>query len=167
MSHVVSLDLEIKDVEALSRACKRLGWKLEKAGTYKWYGRWMGDSPIPKDLFETDEEYQRVLALGTEEQAKIMNELLGRCDYKIVIPSCNYEIGVQKRAGEAYHLVWDWYPYGGLHSILGTPKDDYAANPLPQIYGAEKSKMMFEEMGWSWEESCNKQGDLFVKAVKS
>ncbi len=166
MSHVVSLDLEIKDVVALERACKRLGWQLQKAKTYKWYGYWVGDSPVPRDLFETEEEYQRVLTLPTADQAEVLVPLLGKCDYKIVVPGCNYEIGVQKR-GEAYHLVWDWYPYGGLNTILGTPEDDYAANPLPQLYGAEKSKMMFEEIGWNWEESCNKQGDLFVKAVKS
>ena len=39
MSHISKIELEVKDLETLARACTRLGLKLVKGQkTFKWYG---------------------------------------------------------------------------------------------------------------------------------
>ena len=40
MSHITRIELEIRDLETLERACARLGLELIKGQkTFKWYGR--------------------------------------------------------------------------------------------------------------------------------
>jgi hypothetical protein len=53
--HVVTLDLEIKDLGALKTACDRLHWQLrEGVSQYRWAGYWADDSPVPRHVFESD-----------------------------------------------------------------------------------------------------------------
>ena len=62
--HVVTLGIEIKDLEALQEACQRLGWTFhEHQPHFRWVGRWYDDTPVPRHLFADEAEYQRVLAL--------------------------------------------------------------------------------------------------------
>jgi hypothetical protein len=37
MSHIASIDIELKDIEALKEACKRLNIKFENVENYKFY----------------------------------------------------------------------------------------------------------------------------------
>ena len=86
MSHVAKIELEIKSLEALIQACRRLGFEFVRdQKTYQWYGRWMGDYPLPEGI-TTDQ--------------------LGACDHAIKVPGCTYEIGVVKR-NSSYTLLWD------------------------------------------------------------
>jgi len=86
ISHVSRIELEIRSLDALIEACNRLGFRFVKnQNTYKWYGRWIGDSPLPDGIRKQD---------------------LGKCDHAIKIPDCNYEIGVVKKGG-IYILLWD------------------------------------------------------------
>jgi hypothetical protein len=86
MSHISKIELEIKSLDALIRACERLGFEFVKdQKTYHWYGRWVGDSPLPEG---------------------IATEQLGICDHAIRVPGCTYEIGVVKR-NSSYTLLWD------------------------------------------------------------
>lgn len=40
MSHMSTIELEVKDIDVLSRACSRMGLHLVKGQkTFKWYGR--------------------------------------------------------------------------------------------------------------------------------
>ena len=88
MSHVSKIELEIQSLEDLKLACKRLGFIFqENQQTYKWYGRSVGDYPLPEG---------------------ITVDALGHCDHAIT-PECAYEIGVVKR-GSKYILLWDsWH----------------------------------------------------------
>jgi hypothetical protein len=53
--HVVTLDLEIKDLDALKAACDRLHWQFrEGVSQYRWAGYWADDSPVPCHVFESD-----------------------------------------------------------------------------------------------------------------
>jgi len=86
MSHVSTIELEIKSLDALIAACQRLGFEFAKnQKTYAWYGRWIGDSPLPEGI-TTDQ--------------------LGTCDHAIKVPGCTYEIGVVKRQNK-HILLWD------------------------------------------------------------
>ena len=114
MSHVSKIELEIQSLEDLKLACKRLGFIFqENQQTYKWYGRSVGDYPLPEG---------------------ITVDALGHCDHSIKAPECAYEIGVVKR-GSKYILLWDSWHAGGLEKKIG--KD---AGLLKQGYTIERIK---------------------------
>src|SRR5271157_1141636 len=98
MSHVTTIDLQIKDLEALKAACARLGYEF-KVGetTYKWWGHWIGDYPLPQGFKVED---------------------LGKCTHAIRVPGADYEIGVVVREGKI-DLLWDFWRAGGLKEKIG------------------------------------------------
>ena len=50
MSHVSKIELVIHSLDDLKDACQKLGFQfMENQKSYKWYGRWVGDSPLPED----------------------------------------------------------------------------------------------------------------------
>lgn len=100
MSHVTGVDVEIEDLDALGIACQNLGLELVRGQqTYRWFGRSVGDYPMPAGMTEAD---------------------LGKCSHAIRV-SGNvpgderpYEIGlVERRDGKAgYTLLYDFYAGG-------------------------------------------------------
>ena len=98
MSHVSQIEIEIKDITALQAACTRLGliWK-ENQRSYKWYGRWVGDYPLPENVTVED---------------------LGKCLHAIEVPGASYEVGVTMVNGKLT-LLWDFYRAGGLEQVIG------------------------------------------------
>ena len=93
MSHISKIELQIKDLEALKIACEQCGYQfVEGQKTYEWYGRFVGDSPMPEGLTEAD---------------------LGKCDHAIKVPGASYEIGV-KKMGSHYEMMFDYWQSGGL-----------------------------------------------------
>jgi hypothetical protein len=114
LSHVSKIELEILSLEDLKLACKRLGFIFQdNQKTYEFYGRFVGDSPLPEGINIDD---------------------LGKCDHAIKVPECAYEIGVVKR-GTKYILLWDSWHAGGLEEKIG--KD---AGLLKQAYTIERIK---------------------------
>jgi hypothetical protein len=112
MSHISKMALEITSLLDLKQACKRLGLTfVDNQKTYKWYGTWMGDSPLPEG---------------------ISKEELGQCTHAIKVPECSYEIGVVQR-GSKYTLLWDAWSSGGLEQKIGKN-----AGILKQAYSIEK-----------------------------
>ena len=114
MSHIAKIELEILSLEDLKSACKILGFNfIENQKTYQWYGRWVGDSPLPEGIALED---------------------LGKCDHAIRIQDCAYEIGIVKR-GSKYILLWDSWHTGGLEQKIGKE-----AGILKQAYTIERIK---------------------------
>ena len=114
MSHIARIELEIKSLEDLKSACNRLGLKFcENKKSYKWFGRWVGDEPLPEDVREED---------------------LGKCDHMIHVPGAQYQIGIVKKDNK-YRLLWDSWQSGGLEKILGKN-----AGFLKQAYAVETIK---------------------------
>lgn len=108
MSHVAKIELEIRDLETLKQACQRLNLEfMENQQTYRWYGRSVGDAPLPEGFTIED---------------------LGKCHHAIRVPGASYEIGVVQRQGK-YQLLWDNWHSGGLERILGP-----GAGRLKQAY---------------------------------
>ncbi len=97
MSHVSRVDIIINDLDCLVKACKDLGFELRESKTYRWYGRWVGDTPLPPGATVED---------------------LGKCDYEIVVPGARYSIGV-KKIGKGYVMEYDYWSPGGLPQTLG------------------------------------------------
>src|SRR4051794_36582951 len=93
--HVITLAVEIRSLAALRAACERLGWQFkEDCPTWRWAGYWADDSPVPRNLFADQAEYDRVLAMSRDERTATMEELLGTCAHAIHVPGFEYELAV-------------------------------------------------------------------------
>lgn len=127
--HVSTVKLSVKSLEALQAACLRLGLTFVEGQTsYQWYGRYMGDSPLPAGVSVSD---------------------LGHCTHAIKVPGARYEIGVVAEADGTYSLRGDYWASGGLVEVLG--KD---LNKLRQAYGIEAALLEAQRQGYScWEEA--------------
>ncbi len=132
--HVVSVRVQLNDLGALNLACKRLGWKLNIGATsYRWYGRWVGDSPLPEHLL-TPNQLAQVKAMPRNEQSEFMNNFLAGCDHSISIPNSRYEVGIRLTPGGHAHLLWDWYD-PKMFDHMGT-----TGEPLLHAYAVERAK---------------------------
>lgn len=121
MSHVVKMEVEIRDLDALRAACARLGFRWnEGVTTYRWFGRWVGDYPMPEGM--------------TREQ-------LGHCQHEIVVPGCQYSVGVVE-VGDHYSLLWDFYD-GHLLNAMGGEK----GARLVQAYAVEEATSLMRAGG--------------------
>lgn len=115
MSHVTDLKLSIQDLQCLARACEELGLEFrEGQSRYRWYGRYMGDSPLPQGF--------------TREQ-------LGKCDHAIAVPGNEkaYEVGVVQKTDGTYTLLLDEW-MGGHGLVERTGK---GCGRLMQEYGCQ------------------------------
>ena len=131
MSHISRIELEIKDLQSLKEACKRLGFEFrQNQQSYKWYGRWVGDSPLPEGI--------------TEDQ-------LGKCDHAIKVPGAQYEVGVVRR-GNGYLLLYDDWIKGGLRKKLGVN-----AGLLKQAYTIETLRKEARQKNYGFYETKMKK----------
>lgn len=157
MSHVEVRQAEVKDTEALKRACSRLGWTFrEGQTTFRWYGEFLGDSDKWREWF-TAEQLAELDALPDEERNRRVTAEFSRCDHAIAVPGCEYEVGVVKR-GDRYELLYDTFYAGGLHEVFGVEGND----PLLQAYAASVVEMECEKQGLSWSERALENGEVEV-----
>jgi hypothetical protein len=131
MSHISRIELEIKDLQSLKEACKRLGFEFcDNQQSYQWYGRWVGDSPLPEGI--------------TEDQ-------LGKCDHAIKVPGAQYEVGVVRK-GNGYILLYDDWIKGGLRKKLGVN-----AGLLKQAYTIETLRKEARQKNYRFHETKMKK----------
>jgi len=133
MSHTEVIDLEVTDLKCLANTCKRMGGQLIlNQNTYKWYGRFMNDYPLPEGLSEHD---------------------LGKCEHAIKFPGINYEVGVVKSKTQkgAYSLMWDFWDKS-LKKKMGGEQ----AIAFKQHYTMEKGRLAAKAKGKLCRESVIK-----------
>jgi len=131
MSHISRIELDIKDLQSLKEACKRLGFEFRKnQQSYLWYGRWVGDSPLPEGI--------------TEDQ-------LGKCDHAIKVPGAQYEVGVVRK-GHSFILLYDEWVKGGLKTKLGVN-----AGLLKQAYTIETLRKEARQKNYRFHETKMKK----------
>ena len=133
MSHNEVIDLEVTDLKTLANTAKRLGGELKfNQKEYKWYGRNVGDYPLPEGVQVSD---------------------LGKCEHAIKFPGINYEVGVIKSKTQkgAYSLLWDFFD-GSLKNKMGGSK----AITFIQHYTMEKTKIAAMQKGKLCRESVIK-----------
>jgi hypothetical protein len=132
LSHIAKIEIEIRDLEALKEACKRLGFNfMNNQKHYAWYGKIVGNDPLPEGFTEED---------------------LGKCTHAIQIPSASFEIGVVEK-DNSYQLLWDSWIHGGLQKAIG--KD---AGILKQAYAVESVKREARKKGYRLTEKKMKHG---------
>jgi len=139
MSHVVVVDVQIKNLEALKKACETLGLEFIEGQTkFKWYGRHVGDYPLPNGFNKED---------------------MGKCAHALRVKGNNraYEIGVcERRDGqEGFCLLWDFWGGGyGLQNVVGNECDNLINEYSKEAARAEVNEMAIED-GWMVDESYN------------
>jgi hypothetical protein len=125
MSHVVAISVSIKDLASLRAAAEELGaiW-MEGKTNYAWYGRHVGDYPLPEGFSASD---------------------LGKCSHVIRLPGCAYEIGVvahPQRPGE-FTMLYDFWGDGArLKSHFGD-----GLKRLVQHYGINHATRQARRLG--------------------
>jgi hypothetical protein len=145
MSHVSTIPAEVRDLDGLRAACRRMGWEFrEGQKSYAWYGRYVGDTQLPEHL------------------RGLTNEELGRCDHAIRVPGASYEVGVVEKAdGSGYELRWDYYSAGGLIQKLGGE----SAPVLLQAYALGCAQIDLEAQGYQVTEQVLADGTVRLSAV--
>jgi hypothetical protein len=163
--HVVTVKVEVNDLDALKAACKRLKWEFCEGQTHHaWYGCWVDDSPVPRNLFQTDAEYQRVIKMDKTARCDYMTALLDSCAHAIKIPGCHYELAVY-RIADRWEVSFDWV--GDLPWKLATPNEwaVHEANPLTQAYAVELAKRRATELGYIVDEQTDAGGTVHITAT--
>ncbi len=128
-SHVVTVNVKITDLDALRAAAEHCGLTFSKADTYTWYGRHVGDYPLPEGFKASD---------------------LGKCDYKLSRPDAPgaYEIGIVQRE-DGFVPIFDFYGHSGrqLQKHVGS-----RGEKLIDRYGLECAISAAAEQGWMVED---------------
>jgi len=113
--------------------------------TYNWYGRHVGDYPLPKG---------------------IARDQLGKCSHVIKIPGVNYEIGVVRLPDGKYTLAYDFYGYEGGeghdgHKLLEKFGDKLGK--LVQMYGVHKLTREAHRKGMQVQRMIDSKGYVHLK----
>jgi hypothetical protein len=141
MSHVAECKAELKSFDAIEAAARRLGGTLIRGQkTYKWFGRWVGDTPMPKGMTHAD---------------------LGKCDHAIRFPGASYEVGVRAQPDGSFSLAWDWWSQGGLLQHMGDPQ----AGRFVQAYGVEAAKRAAIRRGYATRETTLNDGTVQLELL--
>lgn len=160
MSHIQHVKCELRDLQAVEKACQRLGWKLVLGQSrYRWFGRWMGDSPIPEHLFSAG-ELQTLQEMTREKRSAFLTNYLGNCDHAIRIPGATYEIGLLKING-VYQPVWDNWRTGGLAGL----SSENGMGGFLQAYALEAAKAEALRNGHTYQEEVLQDGTIKARIV--
>lgn len=131
MSHVVAIKTELRDIEAVKRACAELGLTLkENQKKIRWFGRWVNDYSA------ADAAYK----LGIDVKQ------YGTCDHAIEVPGSNYDVGlIHNPETNGYKIYFDFYGSQGakIQQAIGV-----GGERLLQYYGVNKAEMEAEKMGY-------------------
>ena len=160
--HVVSVDVELNNLEAIRRACKRLGWQfIENQNTYTWVGKWYDDSPVPRNLFPSDDpgdnEYCRVVHMSKNERVPYMNNILGKCTHAIKPSKYRSEIGLIQR-GNKFIPIWDHFTDG-----LETIHAENGMKGFLQAYAVERTKIETNTWNQSYTETTLNDGSIMLE----
>lgn len=146
MSHVSNLEIIIKDLEALRKAAAECGLEFMPAATYKWYGQFVGDYPLPEGF--TPEE-------------------LGHCEYKMSIPGDEeaYEVGVVPRKdGQGYTLLYDFWGECGQALVEKIGGQD--GDKLKQRYAVNAATFQAERQGFRVQEFQATDGSVQLRCMR-
>lgn len=139
MSHISTIQVEIKDLSAVKAVCARMGWTfVENQSTYAWYGQLVGDQTA------------RLAAMGMTAAD------MGKCLHAIKVPGCRYEIGVAAGMnGKGFRFAFDTYRNGGLDNVIGSD-----GSKLSQLYAIEKVKIEARRKGYMVRETARQDGSI-------
>jgi hypothetical protein len=147
MSHVVAIQLEVKDLQALEVAAKALGAELVRdQKTFRWFGKWMNDYSADNAAYKNG----------------VKPENYGKCDHIVRHPKCGYDIGLVKQDNNSYRVVADEWSSGGLTRVFGA-----GMAHLKQQYGVAVAAKTMRNQGWNITEKKDaKTGNIRLVCTK-
>ena len=144
MSHVTTIDVQVKDLDALEAACKELGLELVRGKTtYKWFGQFMGDSALPPGM--------------TKDQ-------LGKCQHAVRVPGNDraYEVGVVQQPDGTFRLAWD--AWSGGYGLMERVGDN--CGRLVQSYAAQVATKQARKQGYSVQRKVLADGKIQLQLTR-
>jgi hypothetical protein len=149
MSHVATVEIEIKDLDALAKACEACGLEFVRdQTTFKWFGSWV------KDYHAEDAAYKN----------GFKPEDYGKCLHAIRVPgkADAYEIGVARRQDGKLGLLFDFWAGGkGLIDKCGQN-----AGKLTQEYAAQVAMKKAKLQGFSVQRKQLQDGRVQLVCMK-
>lgn len=137
MSHVTTVDVEVRDLDALALAAESIGLELVRGlKNYHWYGRFMGDYNDP-----------RLAQMG------VTAKDLGKCDHVLRVKDGRigetYEIGV-KQVGDSYRLLYDFFDGGNglMEKVSHSGRNGEDLGKLVQAYTTEVAVKELKRKGF-------------------
>lgn len=154
MSHVVALEIDITDIDAMEQACKEVGLELHRdTKTYNWYGTWVNDYDRQDAAYKQGIEPKDY---GTN--AKHVISLPGR-------PKGSYEIGLHVNKEGKTVAVFDFFGSGGqaIEKVAG-----HRASKLMQKYSEISAKKILGKMKYLKQTTTvEADGTIVIRAKKS
>lgn len=136
MSHVATVEVIVKDLEALKRAASECGLEFREQQSFRWFGQWMNDYDAKDAAYKYG----------------ISPQDYGKCSYALGIPNSKtaYEIGVVKRKdGKGYNLLYDFYCGGfGLMDRVATEENPTGIGKLTQAYSVQVAMAAAKKQGY-------------------
>lgn len=156
MSHVANVEIEVKDLDALIKACKQLGLEfVQDQKTYKWYGRFLNDW------------HSKEAAANQGFDPKTF----GHCEHAIRVPPGHpayrqgaYEVGVVKRQDgkPGYTLIYDVYGQSdSLEKAIGN-----RAAKIKQEYAAQVATRQAQKQGFRVRRVVGTDGKVRLECEK-
>ncbi len=143
MSHVSTIKLKVMNLNALHLAATKLGLERRDQQTYRWFGRYMQDYPLPEGF--------------TKEQ-------LGKCEFAYGIPGSNkaYEIGIVQKPDKSFAILWDFWGGGyGLQEKIGENGCKLISEYEAQVYYDQMTSQ-----GYEINEETTTDGSRKISAVR-
>lgn len=145
MSHVTSQTFDLKDLGCLAEACEVLGLEIRAKTSYRWFGKSVGDYPVPEGFTPED---------------------LGKCEFAIGIKgdAQAYEIGAAKKAGQ-WHLIYDfWGPGQAIAKKLGQNLEALRTQYGVQV--VKKAGLKLTAMGYRLKTETRPNGQVVMTYEK-
>ena len=143
MSHVVSIKTEVRDLEAVKKACAELGLTFKQGQkTIRWFGKWVNDYNAEDAAYK----------LG------IKPEQYGTCDHAIEVPGSDYDVGLLRNPETGgYRLYFDFWGSNGAAIQTAIGKN---GEKLLQYYAAQKVAMEAKMKGYFVQRKTMEDGKL-------
>lgn len=144
MSHIAKVQVVIKDLNSLKAAAAKLGLEfVEGQATYRWFGKFVGDTALPAGVDVTT---------------------LGRCDHAIRVKGNPraYEIGVRLMPNGSFTLLYDYWQGGyGLEAVAGKNLSN-----LTTGYNIAVATKLCQSKGLRVTATKNQQGEVVLIATR-
>jgi hypothetical protein len=150
MSHVANVEVEINDLDALRKACDKLGLEfVQGQTTYQWFNQYLADSNVGRQTVRDG----------------FKPEDFGKCEHAIKVPDSNYEVGVVKNpTGNGYRLIYD--EYGSQGQAITKRLGGTQLTKLKTEYGVARASRHLRRNGYRVVRRVLSNGTVKLTGVK-
>ena len=153
MSHIATVEVQIKDLDCLAKAAERCGLEFKRdQKNFRWYGKWMAD-------YDADDAAYKRLGIDPKDYGKCLHALSVKDD----TGRRAYEIGVVENPKGGFALLWDFFAGGqGLMKNVSAETDTQqkGIGKLQQMYALEVAKKNAKKRGFAVKEQPGKNGEI-------